>query len=223
MVRQPYYVRDKQNWAISQEIQRHDQALLSLGEYAAFALMWHEQDLTAGRVGRCPTCYLAQGLISEAYGQGNKARCPDCFGTTFEGGIRALIYRPALFTEVDEDEQKGARGVSRPSGVSVESTQDFRVLHGDYVFRADGQRFQLRVPERTTLRTGFGTPYQSSTSIGYNISRGALEDVNTSVAYDIPPDVATLKTTLSQARYVPFDFSSYEVINAPLIPIEDDA
>lgn len=218
----PYYVRDRQPWAITQEIQRHDEALFSLGEYAVFCLLWHEQDFTAGRVGRCPTCFLAVDRTAKAYGQGNQNRCPDCYGTTFEGGYRAMIYRPALFTEVDEDEQKTARGIARPAGVNVESTQDFRVLHGDYVFRANGHRYMLRTPERTTLRTGFGTPFQSTTSIGYNVSRGALEDVNTSVAYTISPTATILKSVLGMARYVPFDFSAYETIRAPLIPIEDD-
>lgn len=219
--RQPYYVRDRQPWAITQEIQRHDQALLTIGEYAAFVLLWHEQDLTAGRVARCNTCFQADRSAA-AYGQGNQARCPDCYGTTFEGGYRAIIYRPALFTEVDEDEQKTARGIARPASLNVESTQDFRILHGDYVFRANGHRYQLRVPERTTLRTGFGHPFQSSTSIGYNVGRAALEDPNTSAAYLIPPDATTLKAVLSQAKYVPFDFTSYETVRAPLIPVEDD-
>jgi hypothetical protein len=220
--RQPYYVRDRQPWAITQEIQRHDEALYSLGEYAVFCLLWHEQDFTAGRVTRCSTCFTSQGVIAKVYGQGNNARCPNCFGTTFEGGIRALIYRPALFTEVDEDEQKTARGIARPASVNVESTQDFRVLHGDYVFRANGHRYMLRRPERTTLRTGFGTPFQTTTSIGYNISQAAYEDPNTSVAYTIPPDATALRATLGMARYTPFDFTAYEQVHAPLVPIEDD-
>lgn len=218
----PYYVRERQDWAIQNEIKHHNQALYTIGEYAVFLLMWHEQDFTAGRVGRCLTCFESEGVIAKAYGQGNKALCPDCFGTTFEGGIRARIYRPALFTEVDEDEQKTARGVTRPAGVNVESTNDFRILHGDFVFRANGHRYQLRAPARTTLRTGFGHPFQTSTSLGYNISRGALEDPNTSVAALIPPTAVQLKAILEQARYVPFDFSGYETINAPLIPTEDD-
>lgn len=220
--RKGVWVRDRQNWAIEQERLRHNQALYSLGEYAVFVLLWHEQDLTAGRVQRCPTCYVAQGLVSEAYGQGDQNRCPDCYGTTFEGGIRALIYRPALFTEVDEDEQKTARGIARPASVDVESTEDFRMLHGDYVFRANGHRYQLRVPQRTTLRTGFGTPYQTTTNLGYMMGRAAYEDPNTSVAYTIPPSATELKAMLGQGRYEPFDFSGNEQINGPLIPPEDD-
>lgn len=220
--RSALYVRDRQDWAITQEIQRHDQALFTIGEYAVFALLWHEQDFTAGRVGRCPTCYLAEGVVASAYAQPSQNRCPDCYGTSFEGGLRALIYRPALFTEVDEDEQKAQRGIVRPAALNVESTHDFRVLHGDYVFRADGRRFMLRTPERTTLRTGFGTPFQSTSSIGYAMARAALEDPKASVAYDIPPDATTLKATLGLARYTPFDFTPFEQVNAPLVPPEDD-
>lgn len=220
--RRALYVRDRQQWAIEQERLRHKEALYTLGEYAVFALMWHEQDLTAGRVGRCPDCFVSRGVIAEAYGQGDQNRCPSCYGTTFEGGIRALIYRPALFTEVDEDEQKTARGIMRPASVDVESTEDFRLLHGDYVFRANGHRYQLRVPQRVTLRTGFGTPYQTTTSLGYAIGRAAYEDINASVAYDIPPSATVLRSILGQGRYEPFDFSGNEVINGPLIPPEDD-
>ena len=218
----PYYVREPQTWAVDQEIQRHNQALYTIGEMAVFALLWHEQDFTAGRVGRCPTCYLAEGVVAAAYGQGSQNRCPDCYGTSFEGGLRAVIYRPALFTDVDEDEQKTQRGIARPANVNVESTHDFRVLHGDYVFRANGHRYMLRVPERTTLRSGFGSPFQTTTNLGYNISRGALEDPNTSVAYTIPPNATALKAVLGMTLYTPFDYSAYEQINAPLVPVEDD-
>src|SRR6478609_414109 len=53
----PYYLRDRQNWAVEQERMRHDEALYSIGEYAIFVLMWHIQDLTAGLVQRCSRCY----------------------------------------------------------------------------------------------------------------------------------------------------------------------
>ena len=42
------------------------------------------------------------------------------------------------------------------------------------------------------------------------------------MAYLIPPDASSLKAVLSMAQYVPFDFSAYETVNAPLIPTEDD-
>ena len=227
---QPYYVRETQDWAVEQERQRHLQALYTVGEYAMFVLMWHVRDFEAGLVQRCSTCYgdgidAVQRGIADAYNQPTQARCPVCFGTTFEGGFKAQIIRPAVFSDSDEDEPKAARGVMNPQDLSVESTPDFRVRSGDFVFRATGDRFQLRVPQRITLRTGFSVPYQSSHAIGYNHARASQED-RTSVAYDIPTpgidDPETLEGVLTTANRIPVDFDVYEVIRSVLIPPGDD-
>ncbi len=219
---QPYYVRDTQPWSVDQERQRHNQALLQAGEYAMFALMWHLQDHLAGLVDRCPTCTGAPGsrdsIIQDAYQQPKKNRCPDCFGTTFEGGYRALIVRPAIFSDTDESESMQARGVVNPNDVNVESTTDFRVRNNDYVFRADGDRYQLGAPTRVQLRTGFGQVTQTNAAIGYSHSRASYEDPNASVAYDIPPTREVLRDLLTRGARVPEDFSSIEVIRGPLIP-----
>lgn len=227
---QPYYVREEQDWAVEQERQRHSQALYSYGEYAMFCLMWHVRDFEAGLVQRCSRCRgdgsnAVRVGIADAYNQPTQARCPNCYGTTFEGGFKAQIIRPCIFSDADEDEQKLARGVMNPQDLSVESTTDFRVRSGDYVFRATGDRFYLRVPNRLTLRTGFAVPHQSSMAIGYNHARANQED-RTSVAYDIltpgidPPQ--TLVGLLNTANRIPIDFDNYEIIRGRLIPPEDD-
>lgn len=223
---QPYYVRETQDWAIAQERLRHNQALDMLGEYAMFVLMWHVEDFKAGRVARCKTCGFdnadpVTAAIAETYKQPSKALCPDCFGTTFEGGYRARIIRPTIFSDADEDEQKQARGVVNPQDLVCESTTDFRVRSGDYVFRATGDRFQLRIPNRVTLRTGFAVPHQTSAAIGYNHSRANQEDL-TSVAFIIPPDQDTVTEILTMANRAPVDFGPYEVIKADLIPKGND-
>lgn len=228
VVAQPYYVRDRQPWAVEQERQRHNQALWSVGENAMFALMWHIQDYQAGLVARCARCYATGGAdtsvatrVASVYNQPTQNRCPDCYGTTFEGGYKALIVRPAIFSDTDESETFGARGVVHPDDVDIESTTDFRVRSGDYAFRANGDRFSLRVPQRITLRTGFSMPYQTQSSIGYNHARASIEDPNASVAYDIGPTHAELHTILSMGQHLPADFSAFEVIRAPLIPVGD--
>lgn len=222
---QPYYVRDTQPWAVEQERQRHNQAMLTVGEYAMFALMWHLQDFEAGLVTRCSTCSgtpgSKQAIIMDAYQQPEKNRCPDCFGTTFEGGYRALIVRPSIFSDTDESEALQARGLVNPTDINVESTTDFRVRNNDYVFRSDGDRFQLGVPARIQLRTGFATPHQSDSAIGYNHARASYEDPNASVAYDIGPSRVGLKNILSRGRFFPEDFSDVEVLRGPLIPTGD--
>lgn len=223
---QPAWQRDVQRFAISEERRRHVQALWQYGELAVFCLMWTAADSAAGLVGRCQRCFASpaaslgtEDRISASYGQGNQYACPDCFGTQFEGGFRALIVRPAIFNDLDKGQTKSAKGVVQPGALGIETTPDFRVRAGDYCFRADGDRFQLRKPKRTTLRTGFATPWQQDTAIDYNQLNAALEDP-ASVAYKIPPAAAQLAQVLGTYTRVPADFSWFEVIRAPLIPSE---
>lgn len=213
----PYWLRETQPWAVEQERMRHAEALYQLGELAFFALMWHLDDFTSGLVDRCPTCYTTQGKIADAYGQGDRYKCPDCFGTTFRGGYKALIIRPAIFSDVDKDIRGQARGVTNTDEVDVESTPDFRVRTSDYVFRATGDRLYLRVPARVTIRTGFSVPWQTTEGVGYTHAKAVIEDP-TDVSYTIPPDNDRVKEILTRVARLPYDMSKYEVIRAPLIP-----
>lgn len=215
----PYYIRDTQAWAVEQERRRHNQALWSYGENSMFCLMWHLEDFREGLVERCPVCYQSQGLIADVYGQPDEYKCESCFGTTFDGGFKALIVRPAIFSDSDEGETRHARGVVYPNDLSIESTPDFRIRTGDYCFRANNDRYFLRVPERVTLRTGFAEPTQRDAAIGYNHANAAVEDP-TSVAYLIPPYDPDLSIILGKRSRIPRDWGSYEVIRAPLIPDE---
>jgi hypothetical protein len=216
----PYYIREPQGWAIEQERRRHNEALWYVGENTMFVLMWHLEDFLANLVGRCPTCYESQGRIASVYGQADEYKCPDCFGTTFEGGYKALIVRPAIFSDSDETETLHSRGLVKPEDLTIESTPDFRIRTGDYCFRVNGDRYYMRVPERITLRTGFGHATQTDTAIGYNHANAAVEDPD-SVAYMIPPSNDEISQILGRASRIPRDWSTFEVIRAPLIPASD--
>lgn len=239
----PAWQRDVQHWAIHQERQRHAQALWQYGELAIFVLMWTTLEEKAGLVGRCQRCFTgtrnvpltvppaiadvggsasqqaAEAAIAAAYGQGNQWKCPDCFGTQFEGGFRAMIVRPAIFSDLDKNQQRTARGVVNTGQTGIETTPDFRVRAGDFCFRQNGMRLKLRVPRRTTLRTGFATPYQQSAAIDYNLLQADLEDP-ASVAYIIPPSAVGVAEVLGSYTRLPVDFSWFEIIRAPLI-VED--
>lgn len=216
----PYYIREPQGWAIEQERRRHNEALWYVGENTMFVLMWHLEDFMDNLVGRCPTCYESQGRIANVYGQADEYKCPDCFGTTFEGGFKALIVRPAIFSDSDEGETRDRRGVVHPQDLTIESTPDFRIRTGDYCFRVNGDRYYMRVPERITLRTGFGHATQTETAIGYNHANAAVEDPD-SVAYMIPPANDEVSQILNRASRIPRDWSTFEIIRAPLIPSSD--
>lgn len=203
---QPYYIRQTQDWAIAQERQRHIQAIYQVGEPALFVMMWKVEDFEAALVSPCPRCRSTDdsldARIAAVYQQPQTARCPFCFGTTFEGGIRAKIVRPAIFTDADEDERKNARGVTHGENLMVESTNDFRTRTGDYVFRRDGSRWQLGHPQRVMLRTGYSHPSQSADSLGYARIPAAREDAS-SVAFEIPPSREELSGILTEPLHFP--------------------
>jgi hypothetical protein len=248
---QPAWQRDVQRFAIVQERQRHAQALWQYGELAVFALLWRPEDIGLGLAQRCTRCWnpsaVIDGLppdtvppagyytipgveeqISAAYGQGNQYRCTLCYGTQVIAakqvkvpGVRALLVRPTILTDTDQNQQRTAKGTVNTGSVSVQSTPDFRVNTLDYVFRSDGRRYQLAVPARTTLRTGFGSPWQQAAAISYNLSNASLEDPKASVAYVIPPPNPELERMLGTYTRIPADFAWFEQVNGPLIPGED--
>jgi hypothetical protein len=229
---QPTWQRDVQIWATEQERLRHVQALWQYGELCAFALTWRIEDLQAAG-GALPRCYMrgtneTEDTIAAAYGQGNQAACPVCFNTTFIAdttalpaareplGLRALLLRPTLWADLDTDQRMQPRGVAHTGEVDiVETTPDFRVKTGDYLLRAGGERYYLRVPSRVTLSDGFASQWQSSTALTYNQMRPAQEEP-TSPAYLIPAD--QFFALFEIYTRIPVDYSAYEVINGPLIP-----
>jgi hypothetical protein len=220
---QPFYVRGVQNWAISQERQRHTQALFQVGEMVMFILLWKTEDFEAGLVDRCIRCSpVNDSLIartSAVYEQPITYRCPVCFGTTYGEGVRAKIIRPAIITDSDEDERKSPRGVLHAESVVVESTEDFRSHTGDFLLRQDGSRWMLGAPARIMIRTGMQRPTQAESSIGYARIPASRED-EASVAFIIPPGPAELAQLLAQPVGWP-NMTDTDVLNGPLIPFEE--
>lgn len=217
----PYYLRDPQDWATEQERQRHTQALYQIGEWVYFLLMWTESDYEAGLVARCSRCFGSSpvgGRIAAVYEQPTQNECPVCFGTTFEGGWRARIVRPAMITDVEERSRQDRKGTMHPAGVRIQTTVDFRIRNGDYLVRADNSRWQLAPTERVQVRTGFQSPGLLVDGTAYASSTAKLEE-RTTVAYKIPPtNAAIVRTVLSQRFRVPADFAEYEELRGPLLP-----
>lgn len=194
------------------------EALFSFGEWAIYVLLWRTHDEQSGLVKRCQVCFVGEGRSAAAYRQGSKMKCPDCFGTTFEGGYRARVIRPTLFTDRVTDTIDAARGTLVTDTVTAETTGDFTFHHGDYIFRAGGSRYQAEQKNTVTIRSGFGNP-DSVDSIAGTISVARLEDIDT-VAWTIPPDQATVEQILRRpvTEHLPADLAAYEVVNrGPLI------
>lgn len=213
----PYHARDPKRYSVDNEIKARDDALWHYGELAMFCLMWNIKDHELGHVDRCSSCWLSNDRIASAYSQGSRDKCPNCFGTTFEGGYRAMIIRPVVTSSGDENSHPTTKGYVHEMPLNFESTNDFWVNSGDYIFMADGNRFQLRTPTSISLNSGFNTMYRENATIAQHLNQGHLED-KTSVAYIIPPNEQELGAILNQERRLPYDKTEYEDIRAPLYP-----
>lgn len=209
-----YAVPDPQPASIQQERMRHDDALWRYGEPAVFVLMWNPGDFALGLVERCSRCWIDPDL-AEAYKQPTEHKCPVCFGTTFEGGWKARVVRPSLWDDAEVQDRTSNRGFVTSNSAAVQSTSDFRLHNGDYIFRGDKARWQVRTLSGTNLSTGFGTP--TDTIIGYNYGQCSLEDPS-AVAYIIPPTAEELDTLLSiPAPHGPLDYTQWDDIRGPIL------
>lgn len=183
----PYWARQVESWAVDQHRQHHSEALFMLGENTQFVLLWTIEDFEAGDVARCSVCYVAGGEIASAYGQTSDTLCATCYGTTYEGGIKQTIIRPALwdFTE-EEGSEESRRGLLLNQSADVQSTPDVKMRRGDWVIRGDNSRFQIQSLRATDLRTGFAFPGNATSFIG-GVAGRAVREATTSVAYLVPP------------------------------------
>lgn len=205
-----------QPWAIDHLRVQHEEALYRFGEYAIFVLLWQPTDFDAGLVGRCPTCFESAQPQSHAFEQPARARCPDCLGTTFEGGYRAKIVRPAIFEYDDIQAEGDKRGTYSKADVNCETTWDFQATTADIVVRMDNTRWQVTKVTSSSVHTGFhSTARRSEVGTGWSYSAALLDP--SSVAYTFPPVTEDDLRTLIDLSESGADFSAWEVIRAPLI------
>jgi Zn-finger nucleic acid-binding protein len=214
---QPFHFTNRQPFAEATIRRHHHETLYAYGEYAIFVALWHAEDFDLGLVGRCPVCY-ASSRVAQAYGQGERNRCPSCFGTTFEGGYRLKVIRPAIFTDRVTDTADTPRGSVMTDQVTIETTEDFTFRHGDYVIRRGNIRYSTEEKGIVVVRSGFGEP-QDPDSIAGTISSARLEDRVTSPAYLVPPtSPADVEAILNRPvrEHLPPDLSVFEDIRGPV-------
>lgn len=192
-----YVVPDAKNWEVENERARHDQALYRLGEYAIFVLMWQMQDFTLGLVGRCTTCFVPQGALEDTWAQPAYFKCPDCYGSGFEGGYKAVLVRPSLWSWDEPVQQQVARGVINTNVAQVQTTADFRLQPKDYVIRGDGSRWQAQQVEGEHLDTGFGTQAGPWNAVGFSYANVTREDESSPV-YMLPLAESYIQEVITQ-------------------------
>jgi hypothetical protein len=212
---QPFVIRDQQDWAVTHERRYQSEALYRYGEYAMFLLMWDLEDYKAGLVDRCSRCWGRFGRVAEAYKQASQSMCPDCFGTTFEGGFRARVVRPTVWNDSTDDIQPGQRGEVLSSDTQVQTTSDIQIHPDDFVFRADGSRWQARDPSGQTARTGFGPDAKDRVIANVPFRVTKLSSTDTGFMDGLFPKDLQIPW-LSRTARMPVDFSSIEIIRGYL-------
>lgn len=209
---QPMLAQRPQNWASRLLGSSHEEALFAYGEYGIFTLMWRPEDYANGLVDHCPVCFEGtKGRQAAAWQQPTKRECPNCFGTTFEGGYRAQIVRPMLMSDRQTVVADMREGTTETDTMQFETTSDFTFTLGDYVIRADNTRYQCDTKPEIVVRTGFDDP-QSHESL--NSAATAHLEAKTSVAYLIPPTDPSPLLDIEG----PFTVSDVETLNLTIRP-----
>lgn len=167
---------------IAQEQLRHNDAIHWFGEMTCFLMWWRIEDFLDNLVERCSVCYVPFGDISEAFRQPSINKCVNCFGTTFEGGLRSVLYRPAIWELNPQSKDVVQRGEVEIIKGFIETLSNLDLREGDVAARRDGTRWQMDQPGWQEITTGFGSQKGQSSLRLRGRSGITLEDP-TAVAY----------------------------------------
>jgi len=115
-------------YAIRQARQSVRDSLMSHGEECVLLHMYHVNEVQ-DKHPRCPVCY------DDIYKQGEKYDCPRCYGTTFDGGVMRANRAWALFTDSNDAETFGKRGLWHPIASTFQTEPFPDLWQRDYVIR----------------------------------------------------------------------------------------
>lgn len=120
--------RPAQQQAVNRVAQNIREALMLTGEQIV-TLHTYTVVEDEGRVPRCPVCF------DDVYKQQSRFNCPECYGTTFLGGIKASFRAWAVFgenvTAVDQDQ----RGQWNPETKKVQIESYPTLQQSDFLAR----------------------------------------------------------------------------------------
>ena len=129
-----------ESYAIRQAREAVRDALRSHGEECVLLHMYHANEVQ-DRQPRCSWCF------DEIYKQGDKYACSRCYGTTFEGGVKEYYRAWAIFTDANDAETFGKRGLWHPIASSVQTEARPDLWQRDYVIRVARWTQDHRVAE----------------------------------------------------------------------------
>lgn len=116
---EPYAV-----WQLRQSVK---ESLQSHGEESILVHTFH----AVADQGTQPRCHC----FDDIYQQTDNYDCPDCFNTTFRGGIKEFGRVWGMFTDIDHAEQVTSRGVWTPARRTMQTEHAPVMMQRDYVVR----------------------------------------------------------------------------------------
>jgi hypothetical protein len=180
------------------DLQRfHDETLQTYGEQCLLRLLWRAEDFTAGLVDRCTVCQdsesptnpdiSVQQRVAKVYGQSGNTYCPNCFGTSFNGGFQNIVYQLFMLA-ADTPDKRNNQVVGQFWNQNPRAQFSWypQIRQGDLVARVESwsgnsptlvsQLFIVSNVEPITVRTGPGPsaeypyrtgsqPFQNTTKI----------------------------------------------------------
>lgn len=115
-------------YAVRQVRESIRDSMRSHGEECVLLHMYHANEVQGSRP-RCPACY------DDVYKQGERYDCDRCYGTTFDGGVARANRAWAVFTDANDQETFGKRGLWHPIASSVHTEPFPDLWQRDYVVR----------------------------------------------------------------------------------------
>lgn len=135
-------------------------SLRSHGEECILIHMMHANEVQDNPAyPRCPVCF------DDLYNQASKFDCDRCYGTTFDGGVKDIYRAWGIFTDADDSETFGKRGLWHPIASRVQTEHVPDLWQRDFVVRVGSWTRDHRVEsvdavyvfknvENESLRTG---------------------------------------------------------------------
>lgn len=167
-------------YAIRQARESVRDSLRSHGEECVLLHMYHVNEVQ-DKQPRCSWCF------DEVYKQGDKYDCDRCLGTTFEGGVAQAFRAWAVFTDAQDVETFGKRGLWHPIASSVQTEPFPDLWQRDYVVRVAQWTQDHRVAEvdgiyvlkavtNESLRTGSMNAQTAYDTIGQRADLSMVAD-----------------------------------------------
>lgn len=117
-------------------------SMMSHGEECVLFHMYHVNEVKDSglTVDRC-TCF------NDIYKQSTNFNCPDCYGTTYAGGVKDVWRGWGVFVDANDEETFGKRGMWHPVASSVHTEWQPDLWQRDFVARIAQWSLDHRVLE----------------------------------------------------------------------------